>query len=242
MMTTSGSGTSRTRYFCPTGPEYSKIHQDREMSFLGLKHLPFLLGITGPSKAGKTMIAKFLVTEHGFHYEVLSSFLREKAKYLGMKSPTWQDLGEIAVRWRREEGCAILFDLLFRKMSRDGTLRDQPAIVIDGILHPDEAKAVLAKPNSALIAVVAGRKQRYDSSKGWFSADKVPSWEDFVMRDQWEFGLDKARENHLQAPDIGACIRLTPPQNRFVYKGHKRDLFSIVEAYIQSLHIHQTQH
>jgi dephospho-CoA kinase len=229
---------SASRYHCPTGPEYSKICEDEEMAYLALSHLPILVGITGPSKAGKTMVAKHLAAEHRFHYASLSLLLREKATYLGKIAPTWRDLRDIALRWRREEGNTVLVDHLFQRMLTEGVLRKERAIVIDGLLHPDEVEALAFRPNFALIAITADRKLRYELAKDWFSFDRVLSWEEFVQRDKWELGIELgATPRPVEAPNIQQCIDMTPRERQFIFDGSERELLEKINDFIRTLHV-----
>jgi hypothetical protein len=230
------SRPDRARYYCSTGPEFSKIHEDRELRFLCLSPLPVLVGITGPPKAGKTMVAKHLVTQMGFYYASLSSLLQEKATSLGIAQPSWRDLSDIALTWRAREGNAVLVHALFDRLLVNDVLRARRAIVIDGVLHPDEMSELLSKPRFVPIAIIASRRRRYDLAASWFGAEGVVSWDEFVERDRWELGVEQGPAHPLGAPDVRLCIRLIPRENRFAFKGDEKQLVQRITCFLQSVH------
>ena len=226
---------SISRYSRSIGPEYSKIYNDKEMAYLGISRQPMIIGITGPTKSGKTMVARYLVTEYGFHYECLSSIIRERASYLGFVSPNWEKMRDIVKVWRSEDGPSVLIDVLMKKLEREGILREGRTIVVDAVLHPKEYLALKKLPFADLIAITASPELRYESTKAW--EKNPPSWEEFIKRDRWECGL---RDNNLkpeeEEPNINECIRLTPKRNRFEYKdgvGARENLFEGILSHIR---------
>ena len=228
-----------SRYYRSIGPEYSKIYNDREMIYLGMAHMPLIIGITGPTKSGKTMVAKYLVTEHGFHYECLSSFLRERASALGYLSPNWEKMRDIAKQWRSEAGPAVLVNMLFKKLEREGILRSARSIVVDGILHPEEFLALQKLPNTHLIAITSKAELRHKSIDEW--AKDSPTWEEFVKRDQWECGFREGDQKlEDEEPNINECIRLTPEGNRFEREENesREELFEQVDAFLKKARVH----
>ncbi|HJZ06084.1 MAG TPA: hypothetical protein VJ327_09620 [Patescibacteria group bacterium] len=223
-----------SRYYRSIGPEYSKIHNDKEMGYLGIARIPLIIGITGPTKAGKTMVSKHLVTEHGFHYECLSTYIREKSVSLGNPTPNWEELRDIAIQWRREEGLEILVKVLLQRLKQKGVLRTARAIVIDGVLHREEVRLLREIPNAHLISITAPLDLRYESTKAWESPENVPTIEEFQRRDLWERGLD----GELRPPEainIEDCIDLIPAANRFKFTGDTGSralLLKYIDAFI----------
>jgi hypothetical protein len=203
------------------------------MGFLGLRQVPLIVGVTGPTKAGKTMVANYLATDHDFHYTSLSMLLREKALLLGNPSPDWRDLRKVAVQWRREQGNAVLVRTLFNQPEMKIALRTKDRIVVDGILHPEEVKALSFKPTFVLIAITAGRKQRFEIATNHVSIERVPSWEEFVERDRWEMGKSATgTERDPAAPNIGQCIKMADPENHFKFEGREADLFEEIRQFL----------
>jgi dephospho-CoA kinase len=203
-----------TRYHAAVGPEFSKIFQDWEMPFLKLQRVPTLIGVVGTWKAGKTTVAKHLVTEKSFHYESLSQRLRETSRMTGIGEPAWTRVADLATKWREDEGNAVLADLFLRKLREAGVLARQTRIVIDDIMHTDEIALLCSLPNFYLIGIDADqdlRRRRLTDATG----NTMP-FEDFVARDNWERGL--VAEGSVRAdsaPNVDVCLQLVPADCKF---------------------------
>jgi hypothetical protein len=224
----------KARYHYSTTTEFSRIHDDREMGFLGLGSVPTIIGVTGPTKAGKTMIANYLVAEHSFRYESLSGLLRERAAALGITSPTWEHMRDLALRWRRD-GNAILLSTLFVRLGRAGVFESKRPIVIDGILHPAEAISLLDRPGTSLVAINAERALRYQLWEQWAGSEKIPSRQEFERRDRWEMGEDIDDGNRVaEAPNVEKCLHLA--QVTFSFDGTAQ-VFREVDRYIRRLRV-----
>ena len=125
-----------TRYINPIGPEFSLIHKDKEIQFLCLKTPPIIIGLTGPSKVGKTMIAKQFVTEHGFSYVGIANPLRKLARERGLINPDWKQLGNLICTIREHKSQDELARIAIGDIEKN--LRGKNFVVVDSLLHPSE--------------------------------------------------------------------------------------------------------
>lgn len=191
-----------SRYANPTGPEFSRIHLDPEMGFLSLRQLPIFVGLTGPTKSGKTLFAKHLVTQLGFTYVSTSGVIQKLSARLGMSNPSWKELGELARLMRRR----LSNNILAKEALRPVGLRFDNKIVFDGILHPSEAELLLSFPNSLLIGFVADVDVRHKEASDWYSDETAGSLESIKERDIAE-QLEE-QEGSPEAPNLKACLEL----------------------------------
>lgn len=186
----------------PIGPEFSRLHLDPELDFLARRNSPILISLTGPSKSGKTIAAKYLVTEYGFRYESLITPMRVLARRLGSDKPTWEKLGDLAVTLRSREENDIL---AVRALNRISSFRNSNRFVFDGVLHPDEVKTMLSLQRSYLIGISASAEFRVKHAREWYSLGDESFAEELLKRDKFE-QVSRQTENNPCAPNIRACM------------------------------------
>jgi hypothetical protein len=192
------------RYQFATGPEFSKIHEDREMTFVGLSDLPLMIGLTGPFKSGKTTVAQYLVAERGFDYVGLSSFVRERAGQVG--SDDWDRMQQEGLRWRQESGDnAVLIEEFLRRSSLSSE-----RIVIDSLMYTEEVHRLRQLPNFYLLSVLAKLALRWETLCEWYGGeDQVPmTYDDFVAQDEWQCGRVTWPDWEEQSPNVDGCVGL----------------------------------
>jgi cytidylate kinase len=201
------------------GPQYSEIGLDWEIPFLARRKLPTVVGLTGPTRVGKTMVAKRLVTEHGFHYESISAVLGEMAMMLGSEGRNWRALGEVGRTLRKEMGLDILAQAVLGRIYK---LKDVEFIVVDGVLHPAEARTFSAKTNFVLVGLVASTQARVTEALRWYTGKEKEIRQDLRQRDKFENydyeaferirrsenNLDEYKAEDVHAPDVLACLAL----------------------------------
>jgi dephospho-CoA kinase len=201
------------------GPQYSEIGRDWEMPFLALKRLPVVVGLTGPSRVGKTMVAKHLVTGHDFHYESMAVVLREMASMLGENRSGWQALSRVSQTLRQELGPDIMARSILERIAG---LKGVERIVVDGILHPADVQTLREQTQFFLIGLAASREARAREATRWYAGDGEAIRRDLEQRDEFE-NYDYAeflrqRKDGSQAvapagverarPDVLACLAL----------------------------------
>ena len=133
------------------GPSFSDIHYDWEIPFLGMEKLPFIIGLSGPTKSGKSIMAKQLATRYGFQYISLTEYLDDIAKSRGIVGGHWRDLGNIAIKLREEQGDNLLAKIALKKIITK--YRSSNKFVIDSIFHPAEVRFLRKRMNFLLIWV-----------------------------------------------------------------------------------------
>jgi dephospho-CoA kinase len=165
------------------GPRYSEIGRDWEMSFLARRKLPVVVGLTGPSRVGKTMVAKRLVTEYDFHYESMAVVLRQMAAMLGEDRRSWQALSRVSQTLRRELGPDVIARRILERMAG---LKGVDRIVVDGILHPADVKTLGEHSQFFLIGLAASREARAREAMRWYPQDSEAIRRDLEQRDEFE--------------------------------------------------------
>jgi len=189
-----------TRYIHPIGPQFSLIHKDKEMGFLSSVKSPIVIGLTGPSKAGKTQIAKYLVTEHDFGYIGISAPLKDLAKKLGHKNPGWSELGELGCMLREHICEDVLGKYALDEIKKN--YRGKERIILDGILHPKEVDFFENSfHNFYLLGVTANDKLRIKKAMEWGG---IKSSQDLIERDRFE-QVNKLTKNRY-APNVLDCM------------------------------------
>lgn len=190
-----------TRYIHPIGPQFSLIHKDKEMNFLSLVKSPVVIGLTGPSKVGKTQIAKYLVTEHNFAYIGLTLPLKDISKKLGHKNPSWEELGEIGCMLREHLFCGILAKYAIDEIKKNH--RGDERIVLDGILHPSEIDLFEDSfQNFYLLGIIANDKLRAKKAIEWGA---IKSIENLVERDKFE--QVNVTNDNMYSPNVFGCMK-----------------------------------
>ena len=186
-------------------PQSSNLDNDWETPFLGMVKKPVFVGITGPTRSGKTILAKHLVTEHGFSYFNMTSVLLDKAKKLGWSSD-WESLGKIA-RILRE----IEIDYIAKNLLRgiDIRMMDTYKIVVDNILHPAEIDFFDRTTSMTTIGIRVIGDIREKESFRWYGEDSKP--EAITRRDGFE--QYNCNNDDKFAPDIDGCLSLISEKN-----------------------------
>jgi cytidylate kinase len=189
-----------------SGPQFSTLYKDWEIPFLSMKSLPIVLALTGPTKTGKTIIAKRLVTEYDFHYESMSSILVESAKKLGKEVNDWQQLGQIAMLMRQQDGEDILAKLVIERINMAFSIYDK--VVVDSVLHPAEIRTFSERTNFKLVGIIADRELRVREYLRWYGGSRGSANRALRTRDEYEqFGT---MGNNKIAPNVDACLNHSP--------------------------------
>lgn len=187
------------------GPQLSAIQNDAEMGFLAYYKMPIIVGLTGPTKSGKTIVARRLTSEHGFHYFNLSTFIREHAKNLGQGRPSWEKLKVIGEMIRAEKG-----DDIFARWAMERIkpfLFGGSKIIFDGVLHPKEVEFFRSINNFFLIGMVAPLDVRYKQANRWFP-NEFNSIDVIISRDKYECAEAKYKHSNPRTPNITKCLDL----------------------------------
>ncbi len=143
-----------------------------------------VIGITGMPGAGKTAVAR-VAEEMGFSVVAMGDVVREEAKRRGLE-PTAQNLGEVMLDLRREEGPgAVAKRCIPAVMSCQSDV-----VVVDGVRSLHEVEEFRkAFPDFKLLAVYASPRTRFERLSKRGRSDDASAWEKFVERDVRELSV-----------------------------------------------------
>lgn len=180
------------------------ITEDWEFEFLGLEVFPKIIGLTGPTKCGKTMIAKRLATEYGFFYVNLGSILSKIVSTMGEADLSAKQLGNFGRSLRELKGADILAHLAFRILKNQAKLPDK--IILDSLLHPMEIEFFRRRSNLILIGIEANRDVRFHQLMGWAGIKSEEAEQILSERDEHE-QYHGSRQD-IFSPNIDECLEL----------------------------------
>lgn len=148
------------------------------------------IGLTGPLRAGKGEIAKYLQTR-GFSYASLSDTLRELATAQGVEL-TRDNLSALGNKLREEKGAGALAQLVYEKVKAEQNPEKARKYVIDGIRHPEEVERLSQFNRFYLVSVDAPLTLRFERTKACARENDPGTLEDFIKvdeRDSWCAGV-----------------------------------------------------
>jgi hypothetical protein len=156
----------RQRYQGQFRPEYSRLHQDRDLIWVVPFPVHYMVGVVGYRFVGKSTVLSYLNEKHGFRLYNLSSSLRAIAAERGIPlepRSRLQDLGD-EVRAEARDG-AVLARGLLRSIRADLLSlppgQPPPRIAVGGFKHPEEVSAFEQLQRFKLIAVEANEETRF---------------------------------------------------------------------------------
>lgn len=132
------------RYIGQFRPEFSRLHQDRDLYWVVPFSVPLVLAVVGPRFGGVTSTLRYLTERHGFRLYTLGGELRRIAEQRGVAIESrryLQDLGDELRAEHRDAG--YLARGVGRRLRSDRIAAPSPAgrpvkIAIGGIKHPRE--------------------------------------------------------------------------------------------------------
>jgi len=134
--------------------------------------------------SGKNTIRE-IINEFGFPLVVMGDEVRVEAERRNL-DPTPENLGEIMLQIRAEEGPGVLARRCIPKIKASNS----PVVVVDGIRSMHELKEFRKEfPNFKLIAIHASPKTRFKRLLKRGRSDDPKKWETFVERDQRELSV-----------------------------------------------------
>ncbi len=160
------------RYRGQFRPEYSRIHEDRDLFWVVPFPVRYMVGVIGLRFAGKSTVLSHLAEKHGFVVYNLSGVLRELAAVRGVPlepRAKLQDLGD-EVRAERRDG-GYLARLALRRIRADflthrPLARPAPRIVVGGFKHPEEVEVFEKTARFQILAVDATDDTRFGRAEG----------------------------------------------------------------------------
>lgn len=185
-------------------PQFSQIFNDPEVPFLGLRKLPIIIGLCGPTKCGKTIMAEHLVTDHDFQYESLATIIEELARNQGVEELSWQVLDKIAEDFRELQESDIFARILMSRIKQD--LNSKKRIVIDDLVHPAEVRYLQQFPFFTPIGIEASSQVRAKAASVWYGKSIETNQRLIEEQDKYEqYGFNR---HNKYASNISACIKI----------------------------------
>lgn len=162
-----GEDLDEQRYLGQFRPEYSRLHQDRDLFWVVPFPVRYMIGVVGYRFSGKSTVLSNLNEKHGFRLYNLSSSLREIAAERGVPlepRARLQDLGD-EVRAEAADG-GFLARRLLRVIRADLLSlppgQPPPRIAVGGFKHPEEVSVFSQLQRFRLMAVEAEEQIRFE--------------------------------------------------------------------------------
>lgn len=142
-----------------------------------------VIAIVGMPGAGKDLVSK-TATSRGIPVLVCGDIIREETERRGLQ-PTPENMGDVMLALRREEGLAVVAEKLIPKIESSSS----PVVVVEGVRSMAEVEALRRNHNVAIVAVHASPKTRYERLTLRGRGDDPKNWQEFVERDSRELGV-----------------------------------------------------
>lgn len=142
-----------------------------------------VIAIVGMPGAGKGLVSK-AATSRGIPVLVCGDVIREETERRGLQ-PTPENMGDVMLALRREEGLAVVAEKLIPKIESSSS----PLVVVEGVRSMAEVEALRRNHNVAIVAVHASPKTRYERLTLRGRGDDPKNWQEFVERDSRELGV-----------------------------------------------------
>lgn len=207
----------KRKYELPISVQFSNIFLDQEIKIISRYLIPTIVGITGPTKSGKTNLARILCHEYNFHYVNLTTVITSYARILGEENINWESLGKVACKIREQN-----YDYFFaEKVLEEIERKNYPEVryVIDGILHPSEIEYFKKETRHFLMV---GLSPSLDVRKRYLENDGTMNEEELLKRDcleQVEQDLTK-KSNYF--PNVRKCLLKVDENNIYAPENHTR--------------------
>jgi len=143
-----------------------------------------VIGVAGMPGAGKATVRR-IIKRMGYPAVVMGDVIREEAKRGGLE-PTPENLGQIMLRLREEEGPAVVAKRCVPKIME----AREPVVLIDGIRSPQEVEEYKRHFLSfTLIAIHTSPEKRFRRLFRRGRSDDPRTWETFLERDRRELSV-----------------------------------------------------
>jgi len=143
-----------------------------------------VIGVAGMPGAGKATVRR-IIQRMGYPAVVMGDVVREEAKRRGLE-PTPENLGQIMLRLREEEGPAVVAKRCVPKIME----AREDVVLIDGIRSLQEVEEYKGHfPDFTLIAIHASPEKRFRRLFRRGRSDDPRTWENFLERDRRELSV-----------------------------------------------------
>jgi len=190
-----------TKYDFSTGPEHSKVYEDKDISTIRPFRRRLIIGLTGPMGAGKTTAASNLERYKGFVRLSLAYFVRREVLRQGLPVNA-RHMRDIGNHLRETHGVSVLADRVLERLEKEIL---SSLIVVDGIRNPGEIKTLRRNPDFFLIGMNARREIRYQRELELGEWQPLLSFEEFCELDDEDMGGDEWPQ---WAQQISKCLQM----------------------------------
>ena len=142
-----------------------------------------VIAIVGMPGAGKGLVSK-AANSRGIPVLVCGDIIREETERRGLP-PTPENMGDVMLALRREEGLAVVAEKLISKIQSSSSA----VVVVEGVRSMDEVDALRRNHDVAVVAAHASPKTRYERLTMRGRSDDPKNWQEFVERDSRELSV-----------------------------------------------------
>lgn len=181
-----------------------------------------VIGVTGTFGAGKSTVAKYLVSQKGFTHFSGRAFLAEELEHRGLVAGR-DELVTLSDELTKKHGPAYIAEMLYKR-----AVSEKRNAVIESIRRPAEAEFLKKQNPFFLVAVDAESRIRYARIAERKSGTDLISFEDFLAHEKREMN---ARESHTH--DIQATIDIA--DFTFNNNGTKEEFEQWIESMLSKI-------
>jgi dCTP deaminase len=176
-----------SRYHHMTRPLPTKLHEDRDLEYIGPSVEPIIVGIASTIAAGRTTAVNHLVETHGFAWFSLANILKSDAIRCGI--PTHRSrLQEHGTHLRETHGDSYLAFKL--RTGRDWLANSSAMVVVDGFKSIAEVEEFRKQKWFHLLVIDAPEELRWDRVRARRRQGDPITRDTFLQQDATDRGLD----------------------------------------------------
>ena len=148
------------------------------------KRVIAILGMPGAGKGIASEAARRL----GLEVLVLGDVIREETERRGLE-PTPENVGNVMLQVRRDEGPAVVVRRLVPKIEASGS----QTLIVEGIRSEDEVQELRSKYEVVTVGIHASPKTRFQRLLARGRSDDPKTWNTFYERDSRELNVGLCR-------------------------------------------------
>jgi len=148
------------------------------------KRVIAILGMPGAGKGIASEAARRL----GLEVLVLGDVIREETEKRGLE-PTPENVGNVMLQVRRDEGPAVVVRRLVPKIEASGS----QTLIVEGIRSEDEVQELRSKYEVVTVGIHASPKTRFQRLLARGRSDDPKTWNTFYERDSRELNVGLCR-------------------------------------------------
>lgn len=195
-----------SRYHEMTKPVPTRLHEDKDLRYLGPTVEPIIIGIASSIAAGRTTAVGHLLDRHGFTLFSLGDMLKDEAVARGL--PIGRSaLQELGTELREIHGNAYLAARLrtsSRWLSSRATL-----VIVDSLKHEDEVEEFRKQRRFTLLGITAPQEKRWERLRNRRRQGDPESPEAFQQQD----AIDRGLESTPHGQEVDRLLEIADSEN-----------------------------